>query len=69
MNPALRALLVVAGIAVVLGSGVVMTRAGRPYGTGMLTVHKLVDLAVVVAVSVATYQANRTALCPPQPGR
>lgn len=45
--------------AVVFGSGIALTRAGRPYGTALLNVHKLVDLAAVVAVAVIVYRAAR----------
>jgi hypothetical protein len=53
-------LLALAGV-VVLATGVVLTRAERPYGAALLNVHKLVDLAAVVAIGVAIYQANRAA--------
>jgi hypothetical protein len=51
--------LAVAG-AVVFGTGVWLARAGRPYGTALTTVHKLVDLAAVIVIAVMVYQAQRT---------
>lgn len=44
---------------VIFGSGVSLTRAGRPYGVALQTVHKLVALAAVVVVGVMAYQASR----------
>jgi hypothetical protein len=43
----------------IFGSGIWLTRAGRPYGVGVTTVHKLVDLAVVIAIGVMVLQAHR----------
>jgi len=43
---------------IVIATGIWLTRAGRPYGTALLTLHKLVDLAVVVLVGVSVYQAQ-----------
>lgn len=43
-------ILLVVAAAVVFATGFLMTRAGRPYGTAVLTVHKLVDLAAVVFI-------------------
>lgn len=50
--------LLVSGV-VIFGTGIMLTRAGRPYGTAVLTVHKLVDLAAVVVIGVMVYRANR----------
>lgn len=58
MNSRVTGLLV--GVAVVALSGVILTRAGKPYGTALLTVHKLLDLAAVVFVAVLAYQGSRT---------
>jgi hypothetical protein len=44
---------------VVFGSGIWLTRAGRPYGVGLTTVHKLVDLAAVIVIGVMVYQSHR----------
>jgi hypothetical protein len=44
---------------VVFVSGFWLSRAGRPYGTALLTVHKLVDLGVLVAVGLMAYRASR----------
>jgi hypothetical protein len=51
--------LAVAGL-VVFGTGIWLTRAGRPYGTALTTVHKLVDLAAVIVIGVMVYQAQRS---------
>lgn len=49
-----------AGAVVVLASGVWLTRAGWPFGTGLLTVHKLVALAAAVALGVLVYRSSRS---------
>lgn len=43
----------------VTGSGVALSRAGRPFGKAILSVHKLVDLAAIVAIGVTVYDATR----------
>jgi predicted small integral membrane protein len=45
---------------VVFGTGVWLTRTGRPYDTALTTVHKLVDAAAVIVIGVMTYQAQRS---------
>jgi hypothetical protein len=50
--------LLIAGI-IVFGTGFWLSRAGRPYGTALLTVHKLVDLGVLVAIGLMAYRASR----------
>jgi hypothetical protein len=52
--------LVVAAV-IVIGSGVWLTRSGRPYGSLLLNAHKLVDLAAVIVIGIAVYPANRAA--------
>lgn len=47
--------------AIVMGSGIWLTRSGKPYGAALLNIHKLIDLAAVVVVGVVVYQANRAA--------
>jgi hypothetical protein len=51
------------GLAVATGivavSGVVMTRAGRPYSAVVLNVHKLIDLAAAAVVGVGVYRIHR----------
>ncbi|MHB1341324.1 MAG: hypothetical protein ACYC77_09140 [Coriobacteriia bacterium] len=59
MTPAVRAIALAVAAAIVFGSGIWLTRAGRPYSIGPLTVHKLVDLAAVVVIGMAVYQAHR----------
>ena len=44
---------------VVLASGLWLARGAWPYGTGWVTIHKLVALAATVAVACLVYQANR----------
>jgi len=45
------ALLAVAAV-IVFATGLLLTRTGRPYGTLLLNIHKLVDLAAVVFIVV-----------------
>lgn len=52
---------------IVVGSGVWLTQSARPYGTGLLTVHKLLDLAAVVLLVFLIYPVARSqALTPLQ---
>jgi hypothetical protein len=44
---------------IVFGTGFWLSRGGRPYGTALLTIHKLVDLGVVVAIGLMVYRAGR----------
>lgn len=46
-----------AAAAVVVATGLLLTRVGRPYSTLVLSIHKLVALAAVIAVGVLTYRA------------
>lgn len=57
----LRLIAVAIGLAVVVASGIWLTQAGRPYGGLLINVHKLVDLAVVVVIGIAAYQASKAA--------
>lgn len=52
-------ILLAVAAAVVFATGFLMTRAGRPYGAAMLTIHKLVDLAVVVFIVVRAVAVMR----------
>ena len=56
--------LLAAGV-VVFASGFVLHRAGSPYGSALLNLHKLVDLAAVVALAVMAYRANSASPLPP----
>lgn len=47
------------GALVICASGVWLTRAGRPFSTATLTVHKLVALACVVVVAVLAWRVGR----------
>jgi len=47
--------------AVVLATGVRLTRSGKPYSAVLLNVHKLVDLAAVIVIGIAVYGANGAA--------
>jgi hypothetical protein len=60
----LRVPALVVGAIVVLATGMWLTRAGWPYGTVLMTVHKLVALAAVVFIAVMLWQANRVAPLP-----
>jgi len=44
---------------VVIASGISLTRGGKPFGTALLSAHKIVALAAVVAIGVAVYDAAR----------
>jgi hypothetical protein len=57
-NP-LRFGLLTLAVVVVFATGFLLARAGRPYGTGLLTVHKLVDLAAVVFLAILIVSALR----------
>lgn len=43
----------------ILLSGIWLSRGGKPYGTGIFTIHKLVGLAVGVLLAVMVYQTNK----------
>lgn len=55
--------IVVAGLffVVIFGSGYWLSRAGKPYSVIVLTVHKLISLAVVVFLVITMIQSNRVA--------
>ena len=53
----LQTLGLVLAAVVVFGSGVLLTRSGKPYGSALLNLHKLIDLAAIVVVGVKVYQA------------
>lgn len=59
MSSQLRFILLAVATAVVFASGFLLTRAGRPYSTGLLTAHKLIDLAGIVFVAVMAIGAIR----------
>lgn len=63
-SDALRSVGLAVAAVIVLGTGIVLTRAGRPYGPLLLNVHKLVDLGAVVFIGVIAYQTNRTTPLP-----
>lgn len=44
---------------IVIVSGISLTRGGKPFGTAVLSAHKVVALAAVVAIGVAVYDAAR----------
>jgi len=54
-----RLIALAAGALVVYATGVVLTARGRPYATGLQTVHKLLALAVLVVVGLMAYRANQ----------
>jgi heme A synthase len=47
---------------VIFGSGYWLSRAGKPYNVIVLTIHKLISLAVVVFLVIIMVQANRVAV-------
>ncbi|MGC9522953.1 MAG: hypothetical protein ACP5HG_13850 [Anaerolineae bacterium] len=52
----------VAAFAVIFLSGYRLSRAGTPYSTLLLTVHKLMGVAAAVALVVTMVRANRAAM-------
>jgi hypothetical protein len=58
---AIRSIGLAAAAAIVLATGVWLTSSGRPYGSLLVNVHKLVDLGAVIAIGVIAYQANKAA--------
>lgn len=46
--------------AVVFATGYLLAREGAPYGTALLTVHKLLALASVIGVGVVVYRHQQT---------
>jgi len=58
---AIRVGVLSAAALIVLVTGVILTRSGRPFGSMLLNVHKLVDLAAVVALGVFIFRAARSA--------
>ena len=45
----------------VLLSGLVLNRSGSPYNTAVLTIHKLIALAVLIFVMVSAYRKHQAA--------
>ncbi|MFH1851669.1 MAG: hypothetical protein ABIA75_04925 [Candidatus Neomarinimicrobiota bacterium] len=54
-----KMILLVTAAAVVFISGYWLQRTGKPYGTALLTVHKLVALAAVIAIGLLVQAAGR----------
>lgn len=52
MSVQLRFVLLAVAAAIVFVTGFLLTRTGRPYSTGLLTIHKLIDLAGIVFIAV-----------------
>jgi hypothetical protein len=42
-------------------SGVIVSRSGRPFSVGLVTLHKLIAVATVVLIGIAVNQLYRTA--------
>lgn len=59
MSSQIRTIGLVVAAVIVFGSGIWLTRAGRPYGGVLLDVHKLVDLAAAIVIGIAVYQSNQ----------
>lgn len=51
----------VAAAVIIAVTGLMLTRAGRPFSTALLTAHKLVALAAVIVIGVAVFQAAKLA--------
>ena len=49
---------------VILLSGYGLSRSGKPYGTLVFTIHKLVAVAAVVTLGVTVYRMNRAGTLP-----
>lgn len=56
----LRVVALLCSAAVVMVSGYLLTRRGRPYHPVLLNVHKLVDLAAVIVTGVMVYRAGQS---------
>jgi hypothetical protein len=61
----LRIVGVVVGFAVLLGTGYWLSRAGKPYGQILFTVHKLVSVAMLVFILWSAIAVNKTAAMSP----
>lgn len=55
--------LIAAGILFLLTliSGVILSRSGRPFSIGLITIHKLIALGTMVLIGMAVYQLYKTA--------
>jgi hypothetical protein len=61
MSNTLRLVLLAIAAIVVFVTGFLLTRAGRPYSTGILTLHKIIDLAAVIFIVVQVVMVARGA--------
>ncbi len=50
----------VGGLGLILLTGFLLARSAAPYGTALLTVHKLAAVAIVVFVAMRSRQTNTT---------
>ena len=41
-------------------SGLWLSKSGRPFSTGILTIHKLISIGAVVFLAITIYQINKT---------
>ncbi len=59
----LESKLIVSGILIILMiiTGILLSRSGKPYGTGLLTLHKLFSIAALVLVILAFVQQMKAA--------
>ncbi|THB74594.1 MAG: hypothetical protein D6B25_13175 [Desulfobulbaceae bacterium] len=57
MEITLRTITFVASIVVIFGTGVMLTRNSYPFGTLLLTVHKLLSLVVVISMGVIVFRS------------
>lgn len=67
---AIESRLLITGVllALTLGSGIWLSRAGRPYNTGIFTLHKLIALAAVVLAVLTVRQVSAGAGLPAPAG-
>ncbi len=58
-NTQLQVLGVALALLLILVSGILLSRKGKPYSTALFTVHKLLGLAAGVLLGVIVYQAHQ----------
>ena len=59
--------LLIAGVSIILifVSGFWVSRTGKPYSTGILTIHKLISLAVLIYLGMQVQRFRQTAIMSP----
>lgn len=61
MSNTLRVVLLAVAAIIVFVTGFLLTRAGRPYSAGILTLHKIIDVAAVIFIVVQVVMVARGA--------